>query len=110
MEALDRKIARIRRAKEMSDKEINEHRKYLSTLRDQVIKEITKTSDALSRAELLNKKFDEALDATREELETARKITIPGLVEANEVLHNRWAAENAVLARQKALIEPREID
>lgn len=49
-------------------------------------------------------KLEEALEATREELRTAKQITIPGLVEANQVLLARWEAETQIQVARAVLL------
>lgn len=41
-------------------------------------------------------KLEETLEAAREELRTAKLITIPGLVEANQTMLARWEAETQI--------------
>lgn len=53
-------------------------------------------------------KLEEALEATREELRTAKQITIPGLVEANQTLLARWEAETQIQVARAVLVRKEE--
>lgn len=61
---------------------------------------------AADEVEKVNRGLQEALDAAREELVTAREITIPGLVASHRALINRWEAEAAVSAARRDLVVP----
>lgn len=53
-------------------------------------------------------RLEEALEATREELRTAKQITIPGLVEANQTMITRWEAETAIHVARASLVRKEE--
>ena len=53
-------------------------------------------------------KLEESLEATREELRTAKQITIPGLVEANQTLLARWEAETQIQVARAVLVRKEE--
>lgn len=49
-------------------------------------------------------KLEETLEAAREELRTAKLITIPGLVEANQTMLARWEAETQIQIARAVLV------
>lgn len=101
--ALDQRVNFLAGLVEESNRTVAEHRKNLGDIRTQMMEEIGKATAACSRAEILNTKLEAALQAAREEVDTATKITIPGLVAANAVLIDRWTAESEVIAMRQAM-------
>ena len=53
-------------------------------------------------------KLEETLEAAREELRTAKLITIPGLVEANQTMLSRWEAETQIQIARAVLVRKEE--
>ena len=53
-------------------------------------------------------KLEETLEAAREELRTAKMITIPGLVEANQTMLARWEAETQIYVARASLVRNKE--
>lgn len=53
-------------------------------------------------------KLEETLEAAREELRTAKLITIPGLVEANQTMLARWEAETQIQIARAVLTRKEE--
>ena len=53
-------------------------------------------------------KLEETLEAAREELRTAKLITIPGLVEANQTMLARWEAETQIQIARAVLVRKEE--
>ncbi len=53
-------------------------------------------------------KLEETLEAAREELRTAKMITIPGLVEANQTMLARWEAETQIQIARAVLTRKEE--
>ena len=53
-------------------------------------------------------KLEETLEAVREELRTAKLITIPGLVEANQTMLSRWEAETQIQIARAVLVRKEE--
>ena len=48
-------------------------------------------------------RLEETLQSTRDELRTAREITIPGLIASHQVLISRWEAESKVQMMRSAM-------
>lgn len=55
-----------------------------------------------------NKILEETIEAVREELRTAKDITIPGLVQANQLLLARWEAETQIQVARAVLVRTKE--
>ena len=53
-------------------------------------------------------RLEETLEAAREELRTAKLITIPGLVEANQTMLARWEAETQIHVARASLVRNKE--
>ena len=53
-------------------------------------------------------RLEETLEAAREELRTAKLITIPGLVEANQTMLSRWEAETQIQIARAVLLRKEE--
>lgn len=106
----DKRIKKLQKLKDKSDEEIQKQLTVLSDLHSKITKEIEKTSIALTNAELLSKKLSAELEASQQELETANKILIPGLVAANQTMLDRWEHESAVYVMRNAAMGAKEIE
>ena len=70
--------------------------------------ETTKLLSSLNEHRITIARLEETLDAAREELRTAKLITIPGLVEANQTMLARWEAETAIHVARASLVRKEE--
>lgn len=50
-----------------------------------------------------HRQYDTQISALRSELQVASEITIPALVAANKLLHERWEAETAIAVRHQVM-------
>lgn len=98
---MQRRLKSLRKQKEKSDQELALYKSSLNSLKDQFDDEMKKANRALNEAAGLNKKYEQALEAAQEELKTCKEILIPGLIQSNRVLIDRWDAESAVQAMRK---------
>lgn len=96
MKNLDRKLGRLGSLVEISRVELDSMQVKLDVARDKFLEEYNKHSIVIANARKLNDKLEEALEATRDQLDTANEITIPGLVEANQVLLAQWRQQVAI--------------
>lgn len=100
---LDSKMSRIQDDRLKSSRAIEASRQEIGKLKDQLDAAVRQHQVELDNAEKVNKKLEEALDALREELETARELTIPGLVASQQILIDRWRDESNVIAMRTAI-------
>lgn len=103
---LERKIDALHAEVLVRNQELMEQQVRFDDIRKQLDLEMSNATRTLDSAKKEIKSLDEALDATREELRTARDIVIPGLVSANQVFIERWQAETAVQASRAAFSSP----
>lgn len=62
-----------------------------------------KAKNEINRADGLNKKLEEALNASQEKIQTLEDVVVPGLVAANETFRNTWEAQSAQAVMQSQL-------
>lgn len=112
---LDRKIERLRKEVKSSvsildiqEASMSKKMDHMRAVCEDLEAQYKKIHGELNYAQSVNKKLEEALEAAQEELRTAREITIPGLVECNQVLLHRWEAESKILAMRTAIVSPKE--
>lgn len=107
LRCLDVKIERLDRERLSSSRRLLDISEQNETDKQEAIRRINQRyeqmEEELSKSRLLNKQLQEALNASREELDTAKLITIPGLVASNKVLIDRWNDESQVYARRMAV-------
>lgn len=104
LNSIDRKIERLKAAKDESDRRVSLALSRLSEVESQYKSEADKTRLALKDAKTINDQLEEALRAVRDELRTANDITIPGLVAANRVFIDRWEAESKIQVLRGTLV------
>lgn len=97
---LDRTVSRLQKEKLKSDRELLESRAYLKKTEDEVGRAIQKSTQAVMRAEGLNRRLDEALSASQAALKTANEIVVPGLVAANATFHAAYEAQTSQLIQR----------
>lgn len=97
---LDRSIRKLQKEKAKSDRELIESRAYLKKAEEEVVRAVQKSTQAVMRAEGLNRKLDEALSASQAALKTANEIVVPGLVAANATFHAAYEAQTSQLIQR----------
>lgn len=105
---LHSKIARLLKEKQRSDRELQASKDALTRLQEKIEEQFKRQSQAIARAEGLNKRLEEQLSATQDSLKTANEIVIPGLVAANELFIDRMEAEASVLAMRQVAARKEE--
>ena len=99
LSALDRRVTTLTKARKVSDRALEKHSERFEKLRDSMDKQLRVVQNELLAARGLNKQLEGALEASRQEVETLRDITVVGVVASSQVLINRFDALSAVEAR-----------
>lgn len=102
---LDTKVAKMQSARDAAFVRIADREAAISALELKLLAELKNHRTELANAQKLIEKQNEVISAIREELTTAQKITIPGLIRSNQILLDRWEAESVAIAARSALIK-----
>ena len=103
MSHLDRRITKLQRAREKAEERLELQNARLQRMHEELQKELQNTHVELKNTKLLLRSQEETIDGLREQLETAEKITIPGLVASSETMMARWERETQILSIKTAL-------
>ena len=106
--ALDRRVTTLTKARKVSDRALEKSSERFDKLRDSMDKQLHKVRKELDAARGLNKQLEGALEASRQEVETLRDITVVGVVASSRVLIDRFDALSAVEAHRKASTQIRQ--
>jgi chromosome segregation ATPase len=107
---LDHKVARLRSLAGKAQLKLKIDRADLESSKMQFDEHYNRAKGNIQYAESVNKKLDEGLEALQEQLHTANEITIPALVQANEIITGRWKAEQAILAMRTGMAGAAGVD
>lgn len=108
IDRLDSKVSRVRKAALDTASRV-EARAIAAERAATRLQQETKTLlNSLDEYRITVARLEETLEATREELRTAKMITIPGLVEANQTMLARWEAETQIHVARAALVRTKE--
>lgn len=77
----------------------------MSRLQEALETQRENSSLVLKQARVDIERLEEALASSRDELRTAKEITIPGLIASHEVLVSRWEAETKIAVMRGSLAE-----
>jgi predicted nucleic acid-binding Zn-ribbon protein len=100
---LDRKIRRLHTQRELAEKALDAQEARLLRIKRLFDAELERTQTALDTANNTIKKLDEALTAAQTEVDTAKQLTIPGLVASHNVLLGQLEAQISMYAARTAL-------
>lgn len=106
MAYMQERIDNLQKLRLKSDKEIEIHQEKLNVLQDKFHKELEGAKEALYESKNLNKKHEIELEAIYEELTTAKKIVIPGLIAANKTFVDAWDSQSSSYAAAQAMSGP----
>lgn len=98
MTLLEKKIRALQADKDRWDRTLDSRKEALSAVALRFERELKHANRQIDEVTLFNKKLEEGLEATREQLRTAEEITIPALVAAHDVLLKRWHAESMIMS------------
>lgn len=111
MAYMQERINNLQKLRLKSDKEVEIHQEELNVLQDKFDKELEGTRESLDKSKSLNKKNEIELEAIYEELTTAKKIVIPGLIAANKTFVDAWDSQSSSYAAAQAMSSPsKDID
>lgn len=96
IDALENKINLRVAAAEKARREIDLKRKRFEDLRESLKTDFKRYDTELE-------KLEEALSAARDQITTAKEITIPGLIASHDVLLARWEKETRIAVMQATL-------
>lgn len=101
--AIELKIAKAVALAELASKQLQQKEKEYQRAVDVLQQRQAAVKSSMDVLRKTNDSLQEAINAAREELNTAQQITIPGLVAANQLFVSRWEAETQVhVARTQA--------
>ena len=78
----------------------------LETIRLQISADARELAIKLEDAERARASCEETIEHLRQEVSVYKETTIPGLVEANRLLTERWNAQVSVEVRKQMLVNP----
>lgn len=100
---LDHKVEDLRRLTQEAESRLAADRQGLLAAYETVTEKHNRALESVDQAAAANRKLATALDAARDEIETMRKMVIPGLVTAHETIVKRMEADIAASSMRAAM-------
>jgi hypothetical protein len=89
----------------LSKARLDKQMSTIETMQNRFSDQREKAMLELKQARVDIERLEEALASSRDELRTAKELTIPGLIASHEVLVSRWEAETKIAVMRGALAE-----
>ena len=105
---LDQKVARVHQGALDTARRVEVRAVAAEKAANHLQQETKSLLKSLDEYRITVQRLEETLDAAREELRTAKEITIPGLVEANQTMLARWEAETQIQIARAILVRKEE--
>ena len=109
MTAVELRLVELDNQRRVSDEELSDCQQKFEDAKEQLTRLIDDSDRDLKKAKKLHQKYENELEASRNELKIMKDVTIPGLVAANKLLLAQWDAETAIQVRRQVASLPSEI-
>jgi t-SNARE complex subunit (syntaxin) len=100
-----RDLSKLSRQQKKNRRQLSERKNELDIIKAAVLEAEERLRETIDEALKIHKRYETQLEAANDRIKVMEEMTIPTLVQSNELLLERWRAETTVQVRRRTAFE-----